>query len=154
MTQQTKTLAIRYIHNEDHFINDLLDRCLTFFLWFYPYLGQISQLFLSLIVIDLSNHQWKDILRKYFFLGHGFDVFVIQVHLPVQLKWICWKGSGGGIWKGLNLLQRSARTYTCLPVSVSFQPKFLECRMWRDRSVKIPRSKTKYRQSHILLISN
>ena len=30
MTKQTKTLAIRYNHNEYHIINDLLDRCLTF----------------------------------------------------------------------------------------------------------------------------
>ena len=27
MTEQTKTLAMRYNHNEDHFINDFLDKC-------------------------------------------------------------------------------------------------------------------------------
>ena len=25
--EQTKTLAMRYIHDEDHFINDFLDKC-------------------------------------------------------------------------------------------------------------------------------
>ena len=27
MTEQTKTLAMRYIHDEDHFINDFLEKC-------------------------------------------------------------------------------------------------------------------------------